>query len=164
MTATERDEMGWPIRMLGDVRVCARPGCMGGTGHEAGTGFTYGPSDGFCINGYCSIECRDMHGLEEERDAAIAERDALRKRLEAPLPEEVSELVSWFDRRRGDGWAEQFGEASALIELQARRIEELEEEDALLRRSFQKFIDASARARAVNDSPPDTSPSGASHL
>ncbi len=44
---------------MSDVKRCARCG-----------------ADEFRVDGYCSCECRNMHGVEQERDAAVAQRDA----------------------------------------------------------------------------------------
>lgn len=72
----ERDKHGWPVRMLGSVRVCARVLCTKGSLSEPWVkahlaevldpGFVYPPSDEFRINGYCSCECEDMDELESE--------------------------------------------------------------------------------------------------
>lgn len=41
-------------------RMCARPSCCSGPG--------YTRSDEFRIDGYCSVDCRDLHESEHERD------------------------------------------------------------------------------------------------
>lgn len=66
---TDTDTFGWPIRLREDnVRICARPECCTERGRA---------SEEFRIDGYCSCECRDMHEVEQERDALSARIAAL---------------------------------------------------------------------------------------
>jgi len=48
----DRDDFGWPIRMVNGVRLCAREGCK---------------DEEFRIDGYCSIYCRDQNDAEIEK-------------------------------------------------------------------------------------------------
>lgn len=74
---TKRDEFGWPVRLVGGVRVCARPGCRD---HERRPE----QMPEFRIDGYCSIYCRDMHELDADAAHAagrLVGEEAERKRV-----------------------------------------------------------------------------------
>ncbi len=63
----KRDHHGWPIVVENGQRICARP-----------VECHYGPIGEFRHDGYCSMECRDMHEVEQERDAMRAELEQAR--------------------------------------------------------------------------------------
>ena len=118
-----RDEMGWPVRIYGGERCCARALCTKGRlsqeyikayrAQVERPDFRYPPSDEFRINGYCSCDCEDMDELERE----LA--------LLRPLVEAVEALPLEPDGRHGWGlryhpahilfseWITKLGEARA---------------------------------------------------
>ena len=63
---SEKDRFGWPIRMVNGVRLCAREGCE---------------DDEFRIDGYCSMECRDVDEVEIEFRAYRADVEPVLRSL-----------------------------------------------------------------------------------
>jgi len=76
----DMERIVWPIRMVNGVRLCAREGCE---------------DDEFRIDGYCSMECRDVDEVEIEFRAYRADVEpVLRAELAVEAAREPVPYVS----------------------------------------------------------------------
>lgn len=86
-----RDDLGWPIRMHMDTRVCFRPNCMRGSGYGVDRNQP-GPDEEFRIGGYCSSECEDKYELEQDI-ATLTRRCEMMEKALRELVEELEDNI-----------------------------------------------------------------------